>query len=361
MSETPKPFDSDLERQLAEFLVQRGIAVVSKFRIPGSRFIFDFVLPEPPFGVVEVKGAFYRPDATVEQMKRYSETARKHFGVSVRIYLVVFGSANVPAKESLPNGVVLCTSDNVAAIADLIEADFQAHGLRLPGRQMSRQLAATLAGDTDELSQTLSRLTINLDCLFLNKNRDVLENEILKLRDEIRCEHYTAGALRVGRSVEFIVYAACKSWDVPVREPVLVGLKKLDGRFQELKSALLEYSETEAGKEDKNRARGKFLNKTNALQKTINNILLDIDENTETAPDEKKGPINTNALLADIKNRYARLPEVRKVVESQQAPLSDLLKLRNNAAHASLEGSAREVERAELQMMIDLLNQVSHR
>lgn len=72
MSETEERFDSDLERQLAELLVQRGIAVVSQFRIPGSRFVFDFVLPEPPFGVVEVKGTYYLPDAAfaaVEQMK----------------------------------------------------------------------------------------------------------------------------------------------------------------------------------------------------------------------------------------------------------------------------------------------------
>jgi len=358
-------WDSELERQLARHLSARGIIAVREFKVPGSRYIFDFFLPAPPFGVIEIKSALaYHQSGVVSSMIGQAlaqfEVIRANLGSDARLYLAVVGKAEFrpSSPDSLPRGIVLCTADNIEAVADLIAADFRVHAIRLPGKPASSLLTETLATDSDDLTATLRQLTLNLDCLFLDEGRSVLESEIGSLQDEIGHQHFTSAALRIGRSLEFIIYSACKSWAVPVSEPVLIGLDKLNVRFRDLKDALLNYSAIEADADKKKEAKRKFVDKTSALQSTLNQIMSDIDEQVAVQPEERKSPINPGALLTDIRNRYARLNEVRDAIDAQRKPLRGLLDLRNDAAHASVEGSSREVTRIELQTMVGLLNEI---
>jgi hypothetical protein len=352
-------FHSEAEKALAARLLVHGIFAVHEFRTPGSRYVFDFFLPTPPFGVVEVKSRVAGGTKQLEAMLSQVATYRAQLGNSARVYIADLESGASEAwLGKLPDGVVVVGSESggVDAVADLIAADFLSHAIQVPGR--TGPPASELLADTNELTKPLSQQMFGLDWLMADEERKVLEHEIAHLRDEIGHEHFTAAALRVGRSVEFIIYAACRSWGVPVREPLLLGLKKLDDRYRALKNALVTYAGVEDSAHRKEQAEQRYVDATTGLQTVLNQIMRKLDQHTVAQEDDRKSPVNPRALLGDIQSKFSRIPAVREAVAKAEKPLDDLLELRNAAAHASLEGQPREVRRKELATMIDLLSQV---
>lgn len=356
-------FAQAFEKQLALRLLDHGIVAVSEFQLPGGKYRFDFFLPAPPFGIIEVKRVKTGPLAAsgvtsslVAQLRQYATS----LGLGARLYGVVLGGKPADIADLSSDGVVLCFAEDndVGSVADTIAADFQAHAVQLGAEPMPHGLAEALIADTDDISATLSKLALNLDCLFLADGRDVLEHELTRLRDEIGHDHYTAAALRVGRSVEFIIYAACRSWSVPVREPLLLGLKKLDDSYRRLKNALITYASVGDEGHRRRQAKSGYLKQTNGIQDVLNQIMLDLDEHILPQNDDRKSPINPRALLTDIRMRYGSIQGVPEAIAKCDKPLEDLIDLRNSAAHASLDGQPREVARHELKGMIELASLV---
>jgi hypothetical protein len=62
----------------------------------------------------------------------------------------------------------------------------------------------------------------------------VLEHELSAFSEEYRHEHYTACALRIGRTIEHVVYALARSWGVNVNRATLQVLSGLDNSFEQL-------------------------------------------------------------------------------------------------------------------------------
>ena len=355
-------WDSKLEERLAARLQQRGIFAVAGFAVPGSQYRADFFLPSPPFGIVEVKGALANQEGllrAIELMDAQLRTLRPRLGSATRGYVALVGHGPV-TPPPMPDGVVLCSSDvgDADAVGDLIANDFLVHGVRLSGTGTRHAVVAAWANDAGDLTSTLSKLAMNLDSLLGDADRQTLEHEVDQLRTEIGHGHFTAAALRVGRSLEFIIYAACRSWNVPVREPLLVGLATLDAKYRELRNALLTYTAIEDGGEPKKRAKQRYLDKTGELHSVLTRIVGDIDEQVAVRSGAEPVPINPRALMSDIKARHSRLAEVRLAVEAATGPLDRSLKRRNSAAHASLDGGTREVTRDELADMVDALSEV---
>jgi hypothetical protein len=352
-------FESEFEKALAGHLLALGVVPVREFRVPGTQYRLDFFLPEPPFGIIEIKSADHGGAAGgVEQLRAFQAA----LGTEARLYLVLLGekqSRGAGAADS-HRGVTVVASptDDAGEVAKAIAADFLSHRVRATEEDVSPTFAAGLAADTDELSGTLSTLSLNLDALFLAEGRTVLEHEIRHLRDEIGHGHLTAAALRVGRSLEFIIYAACRSWGVPVREPILVGLAKLEGGFNEFASALLAYAAIEAEDSARGPARRKAIDLAKALQGTMLDVVADVDGIATVDSTAAKPARNPQALVNDIGKTHARLEEVRSAVKEIKVPLAQLLKLRNAAAHSSTDGEAREVGRGELLEMMGFLNSV---
>lgn len=357
-------FASELERQLAGRLVELGVVSVANFREPGTNRRFDFFLPTPPFGVIELKAVQGNPDyiaAKLEDFARRLPEIRRGLGDGTRVYLAVIGpgSGKLRFSAPLPDGVLLfAADDDIGALADRIAADFQSHAVHMTAGELPTKFAQMLLEDQDELSSTLSHLALNLEALFLADGRKVLEHEVAHLRDEIGHQHFTAAALRVGRTVEFIIYAACRSWDVQVREPILVGLARLDGGFQEITNALLMFSAIDLHDPKRKDAKKKVVSAITALQKMTTEVVSDVDECAVIDPEAERSPRNPQALVNDIVKRYQAIKEVRAAGKEINVPLTKLLKLRNSAAHASTDGDAREVGRDQLKAMIDLLNEV---
>jgi hypothetical protein len=287
--------------------------------------------------------------------------AGKLLSVDTRLYLILQGVTNGSASAEIDHEtgvvVVYAAEGDWAGAAKLVADDHNGCRRRL-GRMDNEpsDFLVDLAGDDDELTRQLSHLTMNLDPLFLAEGQAVLEHEISHLRIEIGHGHFTAAALRVGRSLEFIIYEACRSWGVEVREPILVGLTKLDSSKMELARRLIDYASTETGGSDADRAKKSVIKAAQNLQNIVLEIISDVDDNTATGLSDGRPTRNPQALINDIAKTHRRLDEVRAAAKQIQAPVEQLLNLRNAAAHASTEGAAREVSREELRAMLECLN-----
>jgi hypothetical protein len=353
-----RSFEDAVERGLAEHLLLHGVIAVHGFRPPGSDVEIDVFLPGPPFGVVEVKSGEPSRRGGIEHLARCGRL----LSADTRLYLVLFDKTDAPASVEVDadTGVVIvrAAEGDWAGAAPLVAEDHQTCRMRLGAQgDEPSDFIVDLASDEDELTRELSHLTMNLDPLFLADGRAVLEHEIRHLRDEIGHGHFTAAALRVGRSLEFIVYEACRSWGVEVREPILVGLTKLDNSKKELARRLIDYANTDAGGSDTDRAKKSVIKAAQNLQSIVLEIISDVDNNTATGQSDARPTRNPQALINDIAQTHSRLKEVRDASHQIAASVDQLLKLRNAAAHASTDGDAREVSREELSTMIGCLSQ----
>jgi hypothetical protein len=353
-----RSFGDSAERDLAEHLLLHGVIAVQGFRPPGSQDEIDMFLPGPPFGVVEVKSGRRLRKAAVDQLVQYG----RRLSADTRLYLVLFETKETSASVDLDanSGVVVvrAAKGDWAGAARLVAEDHTMCRKQLGAlADEPSEFAVELAADEDELTRELSLLTMNLDPLFLEAGRAVLEHEIRHLRDEIGHGHFTAAALRVGRSLEFIVYEACRSWGVEVREPILVGLTKLDNSKKELARKLIDYANTDANGSHAGRAKRSVLTAAQKLQGIVLEIMSDVDESTATGKSDARPTRNPQALINDIAKTHSRLRAVREATHQIAVPVHRLLKLRNAAAHASTDGDAREVSREELRAMMGCLNE----
>ncbi len=343
------PWHSSLEQSLAEHLMKNGVLAVPQFSVPGvPGMVFDFFLPQPPRGAVELC-AGHSLDLQVSRVTRVAKDLRTFLGLAARVYLVVIHKSLVRAelREQLStSGVHLIEADSPETAATSLAADFLPP--LLAGSRISTD--SSFLPEPDEFSPEFMAMALTYEGLLTPENREVLHHELEQLRTEWRHQHFTAAALRVGRSIEHVVYSACRSWDVPVGERTLAALSRLDDRFDEMRNALLSYSANPSS------GRGKVIQKAQAISNDVITLISDVDEVINSTNDGPLSPRNVHSMLNDIKRKYGRIQEVREAIEKQDEPISRLLKLRNAAAHASVDGKPREVSAEDLKSMVELLN-----
>jgi hypothetical protein len=308
-----------VEASLAQALWRRGVPAVAEFHVPGTALVLDFFLPSPPRGAVELIKSRLVNAGKIGAVCDTTFRAREAFGETLRIYAVILGHHLEPAQEEQLRaaGVLVVNGDenDLDTVASQIADDFLAH--RPSGaadiRAQNREL--TSVPERNEFSAPLAALAITYEGLFKGEDREVFHHELAVLRTEITNEHFTAAALRIGRSLEYVVYAACRSWGVPVREPVLAALKRIEDRFEELRAALLEYSAIENGGEEVGRAKRRVKERADGITKAVSDIVFDIDESATAKLEGPSPPRNIQAMLIDIRKRHARLSEVRKNID----------------------------------------------
>ena len=355
-----RTFHSDVERQLAESLLDAGVIAIHGFKVPGTNLEVDFFLPGPPFGVVEIKHfkgteAVSAVAASVEKAVDHLKRCRAALSPEAMLYLVLFGLRRheTPAARTLPRfiKVIIVPDGQVKEAAARIVSDYASSA---PPTALAMQLAA----DEDELTKSLSALSIKLDAHFLADGQQVLEHEIKHLREEIGHGHFTAAALRVGRSLEFIVYAACKSWNVKVREPILVGLTTIEAANDRLTKSLIAYADLDREHSNRPRMRTDALRAAKTLLSVVMDVVADVDGSTLAGSPTAQPARAVQALLKDIGKSHGKYPPARNLAKKLDIPVDALLKLRNAAAHASTEGVAREVTKEDLRIMVEHLSTV---
>ena len=207
-----------------------------------------------------------------------------------------------------------------------------------------------LEEDFDPYETLVSPLSKLLGILSKRAVYGVVHHEFEQLVNEFNEGHYTSAGLRAGRLLELLVYGLATDWDVPIDTPLLHGLEKIKNISQTLQSAYLAYYESSSGNEDL--MKNKFLDKVADSQKMLMKLL--VEDITKADGVKYRFPKNVGAILRSIRKKYSRLERVREVFREQniEETIDTILKIRNNAAHASIDLTSRELEHHDLAEMI---------
>ena len=183
-----------------------------------------------------------------------------------------------------------------------------------------------------------------------------VEHEVGRLEDEYETGHCTSCALRIGRCLEYVVYALARSWAVPIDEHFLDLTTKLRTRLGQLNAAVLQYRDLVG--EARQNARRKIQVQTSDFAAVLAQLPFMLDDIEPLKAQRGSGPRNVDAILRDIRREYARLENVRRELDRIQNEnlVRRILDKRNDAAHAGLDGTPREVAAEDLENLVDDFN-----
>lgn len=193
--------------------------------------------------------------------------------------------------------------------------------------------------------------------LIMDKQRFAkLVEEINLLETEIRHSHFTAAALRVGRTLEYMIYVCAKSWGVEVNNRTNEKISSLETSFEMLKADYINFSYSESKNKDKSKTK---------LQKSIKNITskiqdMSFDLDGEIILEETQSPLNIQTLIRDIKKKYSIYEDVRNEIDEilMGGKLLEVIQLRNSAAHAKSSLINHEVTKKEIELMQENLRYI---
>jgi hypothetical protein len=99
--------------------------------------------------------------------------------------------------------------------------------------------------DFEHPSDIFFDVLVSLKSVLAPDKFEVLEQELAAFSEEYRHEHYTACGLRIGRTLEHVVYALACAWGVNVNRTTLRVLSTLDQSYSQLSEAVITYATTD--------------------------------------------------------------------------------------------------------------------
>jgi hypothetical protein len=208
--------------------------------------------------------------------------------------------------------------------------------------------AASMDWDFDVFTDVL----ISLKSVLNSEQFELLSSELSAFSEEYRHSHYTACGLRVGRTLEHVVYALARAWNVNVNRTTLRVLASLDTAVEQLKQLSVYYAGSEG--DEKLRMKHNVQECCHEVSTRLINLIFDLDsaqtQNTNV-------PVNVEAIVRDIRRQFAAREKVRRAVDAiiKANTIRQILELRNSAAHADTTGVRRELKRAEVDQAVELL------
>ena len=186
----------------------------------------------------------------------------------------------------------------------------------------------------------------------------LLEKEVLDFEEEYQSNHYTTAALRIGRTLEFIVYTLVKSWGIKTSVTSTVRLDKLDSNYKSLREKLITfYSEEYSSNEELKKAKNSLSKAIGHVQAPLNEISINLDED-EVYSTEK--PISVRALLNYVRKEKIQQEDVRNAIEDlDNSKLIDkTYDARNQAAHANYAGLKKDFNKEDVKLMAEDLKEI---
>lgn len=192
---------------------------------------------------------------------------------------------------------------------------------------------------------------------FLGKERfKALQEEVRGFAEEFQSGHYTTAVLRIGRTLESVVYNLASSWGIVLNQPTMERIDKLNGQFDKLSKHLIYYYTSDDSQQSKNKEKLKDVFKeTNGV---LTDMQMNLDENEAVIP--SNNIVNIDSLLRDLKNKYAKNENVRNEVNKliKSKLIQKLYKKRHDAAHADITGLRREFDKKEVKEISENLKEI---
>lgn len=369
-----------------------NVEVTPQFCVPGTSYKIDLFVPSVPRAAIEVTNG-----SSLDDLARFREI-QKAFADRLLLFLVWLGDRPpshlwneiqqnaflffIPvavSRESLGQVIVETAKTISDTLQNVRESRYRKFWSPIKP-PMSVKEAPEGYGDLDtgapaELRQrlfsygvgrgnvptrnTTIALLRTLKDLLPSERYSVLEHELKQLEEEFSQSHFTACALRAGRSLELIVYGAAKAWGVRLDDPVFNLIEDLQQRLQLMNSAILDYRESEVLEREAKRGVIQTRGSEFAARLTSLGFLLDDHKLQPSAVP----PRNVDAILRDIRKTHGKLPQVREEIKSllDSGVVRKILGVRNDAAHASLEGGPREVSEETVIAMLQDIQTLVHK
>ena len=195
-------------------------------------------------------------------------------------------------------------------------------------------------------------LLLHFRAILKTEDYELLSKEIIALNDELESNHHTSAALRIGRTLEFVIFSLAKAWNVRINTPVIGIVDELSKDFKGVTKILIDYSYSEEKfKIDK---KNKLKNQIKKISDKLTDLIFDIDNFKIQKNNNNDIPINYRTVLEEVKKKYASDELIRTEMNTilHEKYLDELQDLRNIAAHANISGKNKEIDDAAVKKMI---------
>lgn len=359
----------NLEHQIAQSLKEYGFQFSQEWSIKTAsqqRIYLDFYINFPIRAFVEIKQAGPKnlTHGMIERAANFIQSVYSHFNGQILPIIVADKKANQRLQQLIADTPVLfidLMQDNPSA-GHLVARSIRNSVVHLQNPVVEKYFSHRDPGFDFNVSKTelpalqekvgerLRHVVASFRPLLSKEQYTTLEEEISQFHKEVEAKHYTPAALRVGRTVEYIFYALSIEWEVKINKTTIETVNALRNLFNELEKQLIDYINAET--EEKDNLRSKLEKQKNIILRKINALMSKVDEQQIN---EKTQPLNVQSLVRDIKKKFKEnkqiLDEVNLIIENDL--ISNILKKRNQAAHANTSGVRQEFERSDLNAMID--------
>jgi hypothetical protein len=182
---------------------------------------------------------------------------------------------------------------------------------------------------------------------------------VLDFEEEYKSNHYTTAALRIGRTLEFVVYTLVKSWGVDTSVPSTSRIDRLESSYESLREKLITfYSDKDILNENELKKAEDSLYKainhvSNHLTKIAGNLEKDEVFSTER-------PVKIHALLNSVRKEKIRQKEILEAIEDliNSKLIKKTYDARNQAAHANHTGLKKDFNKEDVKLMAEDLKEI---
>lgn len=357
MDTTP---NTALETQLADHLRQHGIRCQPNFRLETggrSQIDLDFYVYFPHRAFIEIMPLFRERKVNTHHTSRVEHRLKMiadvyyRFGRQVLPILVTPFAVDQSIKDAVKHPIVFIEF----AVSDPEPAEQISRAIR---NNLVHSVATAPDFHLDKSNQQqisfgmLDDVAKSYEPLLTPKAFEILKHEIHEFLAEYDSKHYTTGALRIGRTVEFILYALASSWGVNINKVTVRYLAKVKNHFFELERILINYLNSSG--DDKQLLRNELKLKNEQIKCLVENVDGEIEK--EHNQEQSQGaPLNPNSLMRDIKRKFSGNDAIREEINIilKQDLIQNIMNKRNKAAHANTQGSSSEVTKSKLLEMIE--------
>ena len=371
MSDTERSLEDGVSKSLDEL----GFSHVREFRVPVETrkidAILDFYISFPVRAFLEVKQG--KHPLLLERTATYFRKIDYCFNRAVVPILVTSFSLSDNEKmlfQGLPVHFITYEADDencgrkiATAIKNKVFDNLYPYNLFPKLYEKFEQkddfLLEIRSGEFASTVGILNDLLISLRPIMSIEQFQTLKDEIAAVHAELGTNHFTAGALRVGRTLEFVVYTIATSWGVSVDRSTVKLIEDLRNSVKEFETVLFDYLESEDGV--KKNFKKKVKKSSDNLISKINSIGYEMDE--EHSLEETNVPINIQAILSSAKKKFGKDKNIREEFDhlKRDGLVKKILDYRNIAAHADTSGERREVSKKDLEEAIQVLGKVLFR
>lgn len=415
--------ESDFLDRLQTSLSNQGIPSERDFHLPGGTHRIGLYLPQLPRASVEIKSIqnLEQLAYAVAEIAKKHEMLSKELGVTFKTFLIILhaGDRNPAWEQKTPGGVICLYIEGdlekkraIEEAAVKIQEEIKAWRIRIiqsgiaigsivgpvgavagaaigglgwlgilgsagvlgglfsrlpPRIPQEEKSALSSSYPSDDALRIVASQVSNILETFKDlapETHTVLAHEMQFLLEEFRLGHFTACAMRGGRSLETMVYELSRRWGIDIQDATF-------GKLDELHKILDRISDLIGDYQVSSNAQRK------TLDEDISKALISLNTNAMSLALAVKGeqqiqlsnaeiaPRPVVSLLKKIQKRYGHLDgtgeNIRSLFvkdpDSQDGSLiARIIRIRNRAAHADTQGKMQEIDEASVRKLIDDIN-----